>query len=157
MGVKTSAGLKLFILGEIETKEPTKTEYEALTPIEVGEIVNFGEYGDEITMTEHLPLSASRKQKFPGSADAGDLQLQLGNDFEDEGQAAMKAARDSRQRTAFLIQHNDAGSGSPSSPTMEYFAGFISSFRQSPGGADDILSATTTIAINTDFVVVEAV
>ena len=157
MGVITSALTKLYILGVADAAIANQADYEGLTAVEVGEIEDMGGFGDEANIVTFTALNNRRVRKLKGSFDGGNMELQLGRDLTDLGQAALKAAQAADDDYGFKVTFNDEGTGSPSSPTTVYFRAKVTSFTTSPGNADSILAAAATLAITSEFLEIAAV
>lgn len=156
MGVQTAAGSKLYISDSAATAS-TQSAFESLTYLEVGEITDLGEFGAEFSNITHTSLGDRIVRKFKGTEDPGSLQLQLGYDPDDTGQAECKTALASDNEWAFKVTLNDAGTGSPSSPTTFYFRGRVMSFKRQVGGPESVVGAQCNIGINTRPIEVDAV
>lgn len=141
MPVNTAAGSKL----SIGTKTPASdaAAYAADTYVEVGEIENIGEFGDEVSSATFTALANRRVRKFKGTYDAGDLQLSVGFDSGDVGQSALNTALKDEGSADynFKVEFEDGD--------VFYFAGKVMSRRISVGSADDIVKANISIAIGT--------
>lgn len=148
MPVNTAAGATL----SIGTKTPATdaASYEADTFVEVGEIENLGEFGDQVSAATFTALADRRVRKLKGTYDAGDLALVIGFDSDDAGQTALNdALKDSGSEDYnFKVELEDGD--------IFYFAGKVMSRRIATGGADDIVKANVSIAINTEVVEVAA-
>jgi hypothetical protein len=139
MAVKTAAGSTI----SIGTKAAdAATDTYTL----IGEVVSIGEYGKTYNEISHLPLSTRAKQKFKGSYDDGNLSLNLGNDLEDDGQAAALVALDDDDAFNFRIEYNDKATPSGHG-SYRYFKGRVMSFKESVPGTDSIIGATCAISI----------
>ncbi len=145
MTVQTAAGCKLSISDAASTAA-NQTAFEAETFIEVGEISDLGEFGAEFSTITHTSLSDRIVRKFKGTEDPGSLQLQLGYDPDDTGQAECKTALASDNEWAFKVELNDSAGVSP---TTFYFRGRVMSFKRQPGGPESIVTAQCNIGINT--------
>lgn len=151
MSVNTSQGSRLYISSAVVASTvDTIAEFEALTWIHVGEIENFGEFGDEAQEVTFTSVTDGRVRKFKGAFNAGNMTLQLGFDGADTGQAALKAAQadTSSSDYGFRVSLNDGSSGSPSQPTIFYFRGKVMSNKTVVGGVNDIAKRNVTIGIN---------
>ncbi|OSQ34371.1 hypothetical protein THS27_25510 [Thalassospira sp. MCCC 1A01428] len=123
----------------------TKTEFEAETFIKVGEIENIGEFGSEFSAVTFTSLDDRLVRKFKGTEDPGTLALALGLDPDDTGQAQLQTALASDAEFSFKIELNDG----ETTPTTYYFRGRVMSFKQTVGGAADVVKASCSIGINT--------
>lgn len=157
MAINTAAGSKLYI--GTTTAADTQQEYEADTYTQVGTIEDLGEFGDAYNAVTFESLSDARTQKYKGTADAGDINLVVGFDGSDSGQQALKTALDDTGASDynFKVTLNDAGSGSPSSPTTFFFSGKVMSRRIQAGTVNNVVRANVTIGISTSIIEVAAV
>lgn len=140
MSVNTAAGSRF----SIGTTTPATDEaaYEADTWVEVGEIENLGEFGDQVSAATFTALANRRVRKFKGTYDAGDMELVLGLDTGDEGQTALnEALKDGKSHDYnFKVELEDGD--------IFYFSGKVMSRRITPGSAEDVVKANVSIAIN---------
>lgn len=157
MTVRTAAGSKLYIGPVADSSVDTQAEFEALAFVEVGEIESIGDFGDQAANTNFTALGDRRVRKIKTTFDAGTIALTLGRDPSDSGQAALVAALAQDDDYAIKVTLNDASQGSPSSPTTFYFRGQIQSYTTQIGSADNVVKATTNIAINSAIIEVAAV
>lgn len=156
MAVQTAAGSKLFIGPANETADDAGA-YSILAYVEVGEIEELGEFGDTVNEINFTPLGNRRVGKFKGSFNAGTINLTVGRDPADPGQDDLRDALASDSDYAFMVTLNDAGIGSPSSPTTMYFRGKVMSYTTNIGNAENIVRSTVAIGINSAIVEVAAV
>lgn len=141
--VRTAAGTKLYIggTGALESESSW---------VEIGEIVDFGEYGKQYNLITHTPIGSRKTYKFKGSYNNGQLALSLGQDLEDVGQAALLVARDSDDEYNFKVEFNDEAATSGSTPTTDVFKGVTMSFTTQVGSVDSIVGAACSIEISGD-------
>ena len=141
MTVSTNAGNKFYV-STTATPPATydATGYAALTYAEVGEITDLGTLSAEYAITEHNPIGDRNLQKMKGTRDNGSQDLTLGFDYVDAGQIVMQAANDSDSNYHFKIQMK--------SGDIIYYSGLVTKFDIVFGGADDVVGAETSIAIN---------
>ena len=156
MAVQTAAGSKLFI-GPANSTATTQNDFEALVYVEVGEIEELGEFGDTVNEINFTPLGNRRVGKFKGSFNAGTINLTVGRDPADPGQADLRDALASDSDYAFMVTLNDASEGSPSNPTTIYYRGKVMSYTTNIGNVENIVRSTVAIGINSAIVEVAAV
>lgn len=148
MTIKTSAGVTYLIgpahnisYGEDAAgRAAGLAALKALTYVEVGEVEDAGEIGDEASTSDFTALANRRKRKVKGTFDAGTQQLTLGHDPKDAGQKAVQAAQRSDDNFAFQIDYGDG--------TADFYTGQVLSFRKQIGTAEAIRKATVSVAIN---------
>ena len=148
--VKTAAGTKLYVGGTGVLLSESSWE-------EVGEIVDFGEYGKNFELVTHNPIGSRKTFKFKGSYNEGTLALQLGQDIADDGQADLRAALETDYDYNFKIEFNDAPAASGSTNTIDTFKAKVMSFTTQVGGVNSIVGAACNIEINSDITRVDAV
>lgn len=123
--------------------------YTAKTYTVIGEITNIGEFGKEYALVTHQPLATRGVKKGKGSFNNGTLNPALALDEDDAGQALLRAALESDQSYAFKItlQSGDA----------YYLMGKIMSYKPNVGGVDDVVTASPSIEVDSDpIILVEA-
>lgn len=148
MAVITAAGTKLFIGGVHDGTVDTEIAYDALTWVEVGEITSFGEFGASYNEITHNPVGSRKTYKFKGARNDGSLQLTLGRDPSDAGQADLTEALDSDSNYAFKVELNDLPSGVGAKPTRFFFPGKVMSYTANIGGVDGVIQSTCQISID---------
>jgi hypothetical protein len=158
MAVNTAQGSKLYIGSEdANDSVDTQAEYEAQSWTEIGEVEDIGEFGDQWNTTEFAALADGRVRRFKTTKDAGTLNLVVGFSSGNAGQAAVKAAFASKNNYTVKITLNDAGTGSPSSPTTFYFRAQVLGDRLVVGKNDNVVRKNIPLAINSDLIEVAAV
>jgi hypothetical protein len=149
MAVNTAAGATLSIGPVAAATIDTIAEFEALTFVEVGEVEDLGEFGDEASEITFTPLSERRVRKYKGSFNAGTMAVTCGSDPADVGQAAMIAAFASDLDYAFQVTLNDqltlAGT-----PTILYYRGKVMSKRRNVGNVENVVRQSFNIGINSE-------
>lgn len=156
MAVQTAAGTKLFIGPVAGSEVDTLQEYEGLAYIEVGEIETFGEFGDQANDVTFTSMGDRRVRHFKGSFDAGQVQLGLGFDITDAGQAAVRAAMATDFDYAVKVTLSDESDDSGAEPSTFYYRAKVMSWRINPQNADSVVRATVTLGINSEIVEVAA-
>ena len=150
MTVMTStATIVSVVLGTPATED--QAGYEALSFVECGEITDFPEYGPSYETVNHQPLKTGRTGKYKGFKNNGSVSTSFGLDFADAGQIILAAGCDGANEFAdhsFKIEYQDG--------TVEYFYGQIFSYTRNAGSANQIVSSTVQIEINSDIVTVTA-
>jgi hypothetical protein len=147
MTVNTAAGAKLFIGTANSNRETVLADYQADSYIEVGEVEDLGEFGDESDRITFTALSDARTRKFKGPRDAGEMPIVVGDDPTDEGQTALEAAEGSPLDYNFYVELNDAVTlGGQTS--KHYFIGKVFSKRRNVGNASNVVRRNFAIGIN---------
>jgi len=140
MSTRTSAGSVIAITASAPTTFDA-TGFGALTPTEIGEVTNIGDFGRVYNKVAYNPLKTRATQKRKGSYDPGALNLQLAiDDAGDAGQTLL--------RTALLSDNDYYFCITTQSGAKVFFKGQVFSFKENVGGVDDMYNATCTIEIN---------
>lgn len=147
MGIHGSSGSKLFIGGVAASRTQVLADYEEDSYVEVGEIEDLGEFGDESESITFTALSDGRTQKIKGPRDAGTMPVTVGDDMTDEGQTAMEAAEGQKFDYNFYVELPDALSiGGENS--RHYFVGKVMSKRRNVGNASAVTRRSFAVGIN---------
>lgn len=146
MTVNTSAGSKVYI--GTTAAAANLAQFEADTYEEIGEIVTIGEFGrvyDEIT---HTSIGNRATRKFKGAFNDGNLDLGLGRDAADAGQAAARLALDSDDDYNFKVELNDDSVGdTDTEPTIFYFRGKVMSYTTNINDVNSVVQSSMSIGI----------
>lgn len=144
--VNTASGAKFYIGGS--TAVANLAAYQALTWVEVGEVEDLGEFGDESDQVTFTALSDARTRKMKGPRNAGSISVVVGDDMLNTGQIAMEAAEASPLSYNFKVLLNDAitvgGNGS-----NHYFRGKVFSKRRNVGNASNVVRRTFAVGVDT--------
>lgn len=147
-GVVTSALTKLYVAGIHAAATDTGSEFAALTWVEIGDIVSYGEFGSSYEEIVHQPINDGQTYRFKGTRNDGSLQLNLGRAPADAGQAILVTANGSYKDYDFKIALNDTPDAVGSTPTIMYFAGKVMSYTTNVPSSNSIVGSTATIGIN---------
>lgn len=145
MTISASSGAMLYIgsAGESENL----SQFLADTFVEVGELEDLGEFGDQSEQVTFASLADGRIRKLKGTRDAGTMPVTVGNDMTDAGQIAMEAAEAEPLNYQFKIVLNDkltiGGSGSE-----HYFFGKVMSKRINVGTANNVVRRSFSVDID---------
>lgn len=99
-GPATASGVKLYI-------GTTLASASLDTYVEVAQTASIPDIGRVYDVIKFRPVSSRATMKFKGGYDDGDLEIMLGKDLTNAGQAALKAARDVDANYNFKIVDND--------------------------------------------------
>lgn len=144
MEVQTSTGLTLSVVADTPATED-QAGYEALSYIEVGEVVSVSEYGASQEVVNHQPLKTGITEKYKGFTNYGSVAVEMGRVASDAGQQALA---DGTSGGANDFSEHSFKFEYPSGD-VDYFQGKIFGYTKNPGGANSIVSASTNIEINT--------
>lgn len=133
----------------------TLIQFEADTYIEIGEIEDYGQFGDTAAEVTGTAVGDRRVQKFKGSLNSGTMALVCFRDSQDAGQAALRAAMKSDLDFNFHIVCNDKPTPA-GTPTEYFFRGKVMSTSENVGNVDNLMRTTFNIGINSEILEVEA-
>lgn len=122
--------------------------YQALTYVEVKNVVSTPAMGveDNIISQDYLSTDVSQKQK--GFANVTDGELVVGYTYDDPGQDAMRAAAVTRNQYAFKSELSDSPNIATTTNTVRYTRGFVGSGGDGGGGGEDFVNLTFMLALN---------
>jgi hypothetical protein len=153
MTIGTASGSKFFIGTTVEAE--TQAEFEADTYIEVGEVEDLGEIGDQSEQVTFTALSDGRTRKLKGPRDAGTQTVVCGADASDEGQAAMIAAEAQPLNYNIREELNDKLTLG-GTPTILYYRGLVMSKRRNIGNASNVVRYNFQVGVNSAIIEVPA-
>lgn len=156
MSVQTGANSKIYIATTYGTAPADQSAYEALTWVEIEQTESIGEFGDSTAEVTFTGLGDARVQKLKGSSDAGTMSVQMafneiasGSPLTGQGYLVLASANTTVDNYAFKVTYNDATTGSPlGTDTTRYFAGQVGTFVEGVSGADNVLTVSSDIRIN---------
>jgi len=143
MAKLTSTGTKLSVVAE----DPATFDdvgYEALTFVEVGEVIDLPEYGPNVQVVESNPLATGITEKFKGFINYGSQSMGLEFDSEDAGQQILADGVEGatkNQQHAVKIEYQDG--------SIDYYSARIFSYTKAPGSANSMVGSTVQVEINT--------
>jgi hypothetical protein len=146
MTVHTSAGTKIYIGGKGPLLDESAFQL-------IGEIVNPGEFGRVYEEIQHTSLDNRNVRKFKGSRNDGNMNMQLGRDPSDDGQADLIVALDDDDDYNFKVELNDDPGGTGDSPTTILFKAKVMSYTTNIGDANSIVAATALLGIQSGTIV----
>lgn len=151
MSISTTAGSAFYI--GTTAAAANLTAFKADTYVELKEIEDVGEFGDEANAAEFTAINVdagnARTIRAKGARDAGVLTITCARDPLDAGQRAMIAAeKDNDDDYNFKVVASDAPSGG--TPSTFFFKGRVMSAKVNFSGADDVTRITFQVAINTE-------
>jgi hypothetical protein len=116
--------------------------FAALTWQEVGLIESVGEFGRVFDKATFQADANGRNYKLKGGYDDGSLQLVLGEDLANAGQAALRAAAElsTQANYGFRLALADT--------SVFYLRGLVMSFRTIGGSVNNVVKANATVEVN---------
>ena len=148
-------GGKFYICATPQGADLNQAGYEALTWVEVGNIVTFPDFGitDNIVSQDYIDTDVSQKRK--GFRMASDSELVVGRDYEDTGQDALRTAAATRLNYAFKLESSDSPNPATTTNTIRYSRGIIGGPNFTGGGGEDFDNETFQIGLNQAPIVVD--
>lgn len=145
MPIVTASGARFFIGDTVECN--SLEEYDTQSWIEVGEVEDLGEFGDQAEDVKFVSLADERMRHIKGPRDAGTMPVTCGQDDSDEGQDAMIAAEASPLNFNFRVQLNNpqtlGGEGAE-----HFFRGKVMSKRLNVGNASNVVRHNFQVGID---------
>lgn len=147
-------GRKFFVSTTAAPTVLDKSGYEGLTYKEVGCVVNLGETGSAANVLSQDCWGTDVTQKQVGIINAGDPTLEVGVDYDDEGQELLRDYANDGNYYAFKIENvTKAGEATP---VIEYNRGLVLGPVSSNGGVEDWSNETFTLGLVQERIVVDA-
>lgn len=153
MTINTAGGSRFFIGTTADAED--LAEFEADSYVEVGEVEDLGEIGDEAEEITFTALKDGRVRKLKGPRNAGTQAIVCGADDSDEGQAAMIAAEASPLDFNMMVILNDQLTIS-GSPTVLFYRGKVMSKRRNIGNVSNVVRYNFNVGVNTAIIEVPA-
>lgn len=153
MTISAASGSKLYVGTTLAAEN--LSQFLNDTYVEVGEVEDLGEFGDEAELVTFASLSDSRMQKLKGVRDAGNMAVVVGMDDSNAGQDAMVAAEQDTLDYNFKVVLNDKQTVS-GTPSEHYFRGKVMSRRTAVGSANNVVRQNFTVAINSAVLSIDA-
>ncbi len=150
MTAQVNTGMLIALVAGVPATEDA-AGYAALTYINVGEVTSIGAYGSTTDVITHMPLATGRVEKFKGFTNNGSIAMDMARDAADLGQIALSSGADGANKNA---QHSFKVTYP--SGDIDYFQARIFGYSKNPGGANSIVSASTSVEVNSDIVEVAA-
>lgn len=145
-------GTRLYVgptpLVDIEAAADAIADFTALTiAVEVGLIENVGEFGKVFDKVTFQAVADGRTYKLKGGYDEGSLQLTVGSDLTDAGQALLFQYGNASDQNVYPFRISLTGVDA--SWDNVYFGGKVFSYRQQLGAVNTVIRAQVTIEILT--------
>lgn len=151
----TATGTKVYIAASVAAEPADATAYAAETWVEVKNVFDAGEVGDNANIVSAATLADGRVNKAKGARDAGNANLVVLPLTADAGQDALDAAEltSSMYPIKYVLNNalNATGTGE-----IQYFCAIVSGKRTSIGQNDGVLKKTYPLAITTKITKVAA-
>lgn len=159
MAIQTNAGTRFFIGPvtavesiDFSTPEDALDDFEDISGwIEVNEIEDYGQLGDESAEVTFTAVKDRRVRKLKGSRNAGTMAIVCGRDPLDPGQIALIAAERTDFNYAFKIEYSDARD-EDHTDSVEYFIGLVMSRPTNLGTVDNVQRRTFNVGVNSEII-----
>ena len=152
MAITTASESKVFVcVTPALPATDTAAEYAALTWVEIGEVEDMGEFGDESSDVTFSAVSDGRVRHLKGVRDAGTLALVCGRDPLDAGQVALKAAEKTKFSYPIKVQAADAPS-EDYTDSVYYFNAKVMLARDNYGSVDNVVRTTFNLGIDSKII-----
>lgn len=151
-GIKRES--KLYICETPQNADLDQAGYEALSWVEVGNIVTLPDFGisDNMVTQDYINTDVSQRQK--GFRQASETELVVGRDHDDTGQDAVRTAAATRFNYALKLESSDAPDASTTN-TIRYSRGVIGGPNFTGGGGEDFDNESFQIGLNQAPIIVD--
>lgn len=158
MPIYATAGSKLYIGGILEPNfegDLTTASFTGITWTEVRPLESIGSFGDVAEVVTFSALSSVRVHKLKGVRDAGNMEVVIGLDHANPGQAALLAALASQSNFAFRVVFNDAPDAD-GTPSERRFVAVVIGATEVLDSASSVMKLQVTLGINSNIVRIAA-
>lgn len=155
-GIYATAGASIAIGQVLDAKTTAFVlgDFAAISWTDIGWAENLGAFGDKANEITFDSIDKQRTQKLKGTRNAGAMACVFGIDYEDDGQAALRAAEATSFNYAFKVTFNDAPSGG--TPSERYFIALVMSAEEALDTANSVMKLNASLSINSNIVSVDA-
>ncbi|WP_434619192.1 hypothetical protein [Azospirillum sp. B2RO_4] len=146
MGAISTAKMKVYI--EAGTACDTLTEYDALTWVKVGNLLDVGEFGAQFQEVTYTTIDEAIVHRLKGALDNGTFSITVARNPDDEGQGDVLAGLDSYENVNIKVELNDKPAGAGAKPTRFCYPAKIFSYKNQFGDANQVVKAVINIGID---------
>ena len=107
-----------------------------------------GEFGPDAAVLDATAYEDDAKEKIKGMVDNGDTEVGGRRVFTDAGQNALKAAASASGSTPYNFRVEIPNAGAAGATLRYSFKAIASKFRDKPGGVDNLIEFTASLAIS---------
>lgn len=143
-------GAKVYICATPQASTLAQVGYEALTFVEVGDVVTPPSVSEEVSMPTQQYVNRSRAVFQKGVYTGAASEIVVGYDYADNGQDALFAASRASGKYAFKMELNDSPNVATTTNTVVYFRALVGPRAANSGGAEDFVNHTYPIQITDD-------
>jgi hypothetical protein len=155
MAASTTTGWKLHVGPVLPSGTDTDVEYAALAYVEIGEVNNLSEIGDESASVTASAIGDERTRTLKGARTAAVQNLVVNREPLDAGQIALVAAEKAKYTYAFKLVAADAPD-EDHTDSVFYYGALVMSARTQLNGNDAVTMRAFNLAIQTEILEVEA-
>lgn len=148
MSINSTAGARLYI-GPATTTAASLSDFQTIPSfswVEIQPVEDLGEFGGEAEELTFKPVGDRSTRRLKGTPDYGSIDVILGRDPLDLGQAAAKLAFEDHRPYAIKVVLDDAPVGG--TPTTFYFRAMVSAMRHQFGAENNITRTTLRLGID---------
>lgn len=150
-GIKKDS--KLYICATPQSADLLQAGYEALTWVEIGNIVTMPDFGVSDNIVTQDTINTSTSQKRKGFRNASDTEIVVGYLPADVGQVELRVAAEANFNYALKLEASDAPDAATTN-TIRYSRGVIGGPNFTGGGGEDFDNETFQVGLNQAPVVV---
>lgn len=154
MSGKINKGRKLFVCETAQPADLDQAGFEALTYVEVKNIVTVGETGANTNVVSQDYWGTTVTQKQTGVTNAGDPTVEVGQNLDDAGQNALRTVANNGGNYAYKIE--DPLLPTQSTPVIRYNRGIVLGPVDSNGDVEGWNNQTFTFGNNQEQITVSA-
>lgn len=142
----STAKMRVFI--EAGTECDTLSEYDALTWVRVGQLLDVGEFGAQYQEVTYTTIDDGIVHRLKGALDNGTFSITVARNPEDEGQGDVLVGLDSYDNVNVKVELNDKPAGVGAKPTRFCFPAKIFSYKNQFGDANQVTKAVINVGID---------
>lgn len=152
----TNKGRKFYICVTPQSADLSKSEYEALTYVEVSNVGSVGETGMNTNIVSYDELATDVTQKQKGISNAGDPDIECARNPTDPGQIALRAAAKTKFYYATKFEDADAPDANHTN-SIYYNRGLITGAKRPNGRNEDFILEVFPLGLVQQEIVVDPV
>ncbi|KAA0592946.1 hypothetical protein J2848_005698 [Azospirillum lipoferum] len=143
----STAKMKVFV-DTSGTECDTITEYDALTWVKVGNLLDVGEFGAQYQEVTYTTIDEAIVHRLKGALDNGTFSLTVARNPDDAGQGDVLEGLDSYENVNVKVELNDKPAGVGAKPTRFCYPAKIFSYKNQFGDANQVVKAVINVGID---------
>lgn len=147
MADNINLGSKLYICATAQASTLTEAQFEALTWVEIDDIVTFPSISEEVSMPTQTYVNRNRAVFQKGVYTGIATEVVVGYDYTDAGQDALYTASQASGKYAFKYVGVDTPNSGTTTNTTAYFRALVGPRAYAGGGAEDFVNHTYSLQI----------